>query len=888
MSDRNRSDRDYRFVPPKPGAEVDDELRFHLEQRIQDYIANGMSPDDARRTALERFGNVQGVRDECTRLLAEDRKADARRDLFDDLRQDLRFALRSAMHAPLFSLLAIATLALGIGANAAVFGVVKSVLLDALPYAAPGQLVRIYSPLRDGTQQKGALSAGTVSDVRERQRSFSSLGAFLHARDAVLLSDGAPQMVKSMFIEPQLLRTLGVSPMRGPGFRDDDGLHDTTTVVMVSHGAWQRLFAADPAVIGKTIRLNGLPRTIVGVLPRDFVPPEGAADFFQPLGMALYMRDPIAVRGSHSFGFIGRLKPGVTEEGARRELASIGSQLETLYAKDDFGIGLTAVSLRDAMVGDTRGPLLVLLASAALVLLITCANLAGALLSRAVSRRKEFAVRVALGAGRGRLIRQLLTESLLLAAAGGAAGLALAIGGLSLLRGLALNAIPSYANLSLDGGAITVTFVLALVTGLVFGAGPALSAGRSDPQRTLRDETRGSSESVRSRRMRGMLVAAQFALSVSLLAAAALLVRSLVAMTSAPIGFDPNGLLTFQLNPPASSYGTVAAQNQLFDHLDRTLRALPGVSGVAVTSQLPTTERGNSNGLFIQDSPWPANRAAPFILTVIASEDYFRALSIPLVSGRTFATTDAAATPPVIVINEAMARAYWPKGNAVGARIHIGPPNPSAPWITVVGIVGSVRNDPTHLAPEPMMYLPFRQEPFGNTFVIRTSGDPSASTNSVRKAIAAIDPMIPMYKIATMNAVVGDTFATRRLPVVLMTAFGALALLLASVGVYAMFANMAAAREREFGVRVALGSTRGAIAALVIRQGGVWMAAGLALGTFGVVAAARALRAQLFGVPPFDPLAIGAAVATLLLCASIALLVPVRRAARVDPITVLR
>jgi predicted permease len=573
---------------------------------------------------------------------------------------------------------------------------------------------------------------------------------------------------------------------------------------------------------------------------------------------------------------------------ARREMVTIGAELERLYAKDNLGIGLTAVTLRDSMVGDTRAPLLVLLASAALVLLIMCANLAGAMVSRTISRRKEFAVRVALGAGRGRLVRQLLTESVLLAIVGGVGGLLLAVAGLGLLRGLALNAIPSYASLSLDTGAVIVTFVLALATGLAFGVGPAISVGRADPQRTLRDETRGTSESRRTRRLRGALVAGQIALCMSLLTASGLLLRSLWAMTTAPIGFDPNGLLTFTVQPPAAKYGTVAARNLLFDELTRRLRALPGVRGVAVTSQLPTGIK-NSNGLFIQDAPWAPNQPVPFILTVGASEDYFHTLGVPVLEGRTFdATLDRADVPPVIVINETMAKRYWPKGNAVGSRVHIGPPNPSAPWITVIGVVGSMRNDPTHLAPEPMMFLPFRQESYGNTFVVRTSGDPIALTNSARRAIAAVDPQIPVYQVTTAEAFVGGSFAMRRLPVVLMTAFGALALLLASVGVYAMFANMAAAREREFGVRVALGSTPRAIASLVLWQGGAWMIAGLAIGAAGVVTAARALRAQLFGVPAFDPLTISAALVLLLVCAGVALLVPVRRATRVDPITVLR
>jgi putative ABC transport system permease protein len=886
MSD-HRNDRDYRFVTPKPQAEVDDELRFHVEERMRNYIDGGMSPDEARRATLGRFGDIDAVRDACARMLNEDRKAKARRDWLDDLRQDLKFAARSALRAPLFSLLAVVMLALGIGANAAIFGVVKSVLLDALPYENPGQLMRIFAPFRNGTEPRGTLSAGTVSDIRERQHSFSSLGAFLLPRDAVYLNGDAPQMVTSMFIEPQLLRTLGVFPARGPGFRDEDGLHDTTTVVMLSHAAWQRLLGGDPSAVGRTVRLNGIPRTIVGVLPRNFVPPEGDPDFFQPLGVSLFMKNPITVRGSHNFHFVGRLRPGVTEETAHREMTAIGAELERLYAKDNLGIGLKAVPLRDSMVGDTRKPLLALMASAALVLLITCANLAGAMLSRTISRRKEFAVRVALGAGRGRLLRQLLTESMLLALVGGAAGLALAVGALAMLRGLALSAIPSYASLTLDTGAIVVTFAVALATGLAFGVGPAISVGRADPQRTLRDQTRGTSESARSRRTRGVLVAGQIALCVSLLAGAGLLLRSLWAMTSAPIGFEPNGLLTMTVQPTGGKYGTLETRNRLFDDVLQRIRALPSVTDAAVVSQLPTSMT-NSNGLFIQDAPWGPNEPVPFILTGSGSEDYFRTLRIPVKQGRVFSTTDRSDAPPVIVINEAMARRYWPKGNAVGAQIHIGPPNPKAPWITVIGVVGNVRNDPTRLTAEPTMYLPFRQSSFGNTLAIRTGGDPVALTSTVRRAIASIDPMIPAYKIATVNAVIGDSFVMHRLPVVLITAFGGLALLLASVGVYAMFANMAAAREREFGVRVALGSSRGAIARLVLGQGGVWMAAGLAIGAGGVVLAARLLRSQLFGVPEFDPIAIGAALAVLLACATIALLVPVRRATRVDPITVLR
>ena len=877
--------RDFQFVPQKHAAEVDSELQFHLEQRIQANIARGMSPDAARRAAIERFGDVEDVRDACTRLLAEDWRAEARRDWLDDLRQDVRFALRSSLRAPLFSLLAIATLALGIGANAAVFGTVKSVLLNALPYGNADRLMRIYTPF--GTPDRsGALSAGTVSDIRERQHSFASLAAFLPARDGIYMGD-QPQIVKTMFIEPGLLRTLGVSLFRGSGFRDDDGNHDTTTVVMISYGAWQRLFGGSDDALGKTVRLNGIARTIVGITPRQFVPPQDDADFFQPLSIAPFMRDPVSVRGSHNFGFVGLLKPGVSPQAANHELNGIGSEIEHLFWKDNRGFRLIGMPLRDAMVGDTRVPLLILLASAALVLLIMCANLAGALLSRTISRRKEFAVRVALGAGRGRLVRQLLTESVLLSAVGGAIGLLLAMAGLRLLRSLALTSLPAYADLHLDTGAVIVTSTLALLTGFAFGTGPALSVGRADPQGTLRDESRGTSETRRTRQARGVLVAAQIALCVSLLAAAGLLARGLWTITTAPLGFDTRSLLTFTLQLPGSTYPDVQSRVRLHDQLEHAIRALPGVKDVAVASQLPT-QVTNRNGFFIETSPWGSNAVVPFITTARVSDDYFKTLSIPVLQGRAFSTVDRADAPPVLIINEAMARKYWPKGDAIGARVHVGPPNPEAPWITIVGIVQNTRNDPTRLNPEPMMFFSQRQQPFGDNLIIRTASDPAGLTATVRRTIAAIDPTLPMYNVSTLDDVIDTTFAPRRLPVVLMTAFGALALLLSSVGIYALFATMAASREREIGVRIALGATRSGIASLILREGGVWMIAGLIVGSIGVMFVGRFLRTQLFGVPELDPLAIGAAMSVLVVCAALALLAPIRRATSVDPITVLR
>jgi len=432
-----------------------------------------------------------------------------------------------------------------------------------------------------------------------------------------------------------------------------------------------------------------------------------------------------------------------------------------------------------------------------------------------------------------------------------------------------------------------VTFALTLLTGLAFGMGPALAVGRADPQGTLRDETRGSTESTRSRRLRGVLVAGQIALCVSLLAAAGLLARSLWEMTTAPLGFNPNKLLTFTVQLPNAKYRTYQLHATFHSQFAERLRALPGVTDVANMAELPTT-MGIGNGLFVEARPWAPGEPVPIIRTAIVSDDYFRTLGIPIKQGRAFNSTDALGAPPVIVISEAMAAKYWPKGNAVGSRMRYGPPDPDAPWVTIIGVAGNVRNNLNLLGPESIMFLPLRQQPIGETFIVRTAGEPEALVNTIRRVLREIDPALPMYKVSTMQSVIDGRLATRRLPVVLMMGFGGLALLLASVGIYAMFASMASAREREFGVRIALGSSRGAVARLVLRQGGVWMALGLVLGAAGVAAAGRLVRTQLYRVPEFDPIAIGAALLVLLVCASVALLMPVRRATSVDPITILR
>ena len=676
----------------------------------------------------------------------------------------------------------------------------------------------------------------------------------------------------------------------GRPLRDEDAAGDSARAVVLTYDAWQRLFGGDTRVLGAKMVINGSASSVAGILPRNFIGPIGEVDVYYPLRLADYLHDPIQAREHQWLGAIGRLRPGIMVDAARRELTALAADLEREYPRANRNVSVNPVPMRDALVGDTRARLLVLMASAGLVLLIMCANLAGALLSRTISRRKELAVRMALGAGQGRIVRQLLTESTMLALAGGVAGIVLAFVAINLVRGLATTALPEYVHLSLDPGALLFAFGLALATGLAFGAAPALSARRWNTQTTLREGTRGTSESRRSRALRGVLVAGQIALSVSLLAGAGLLARSLWAMMAAPLGFQPDHVLAVPVQLAGSRYDSLGTRVRFYEEVTERLRRLPGVVAVGSTSSVPgkILER---NGFTIEGVTWP-NEAQAFTLFVAVSDGYFRTIAVPLLRGRTFDARDGGAADHeaarTVVISESMARRWWPQGDALGARIRIGP-DPKAPLHEVIGIVGDVRNDPAASKPEPAMYQSIREYPWDDqTFVLRTAVDPRSLTRAVEWELAAVDPEVPVKSISTLNDVLGAGLAGRRLPVVLLSGFGMLALVLVSVGVYAMFATLAAAREREFGVRVALGSSRGAIAGLVLRQGAAWMVLGLALGAFGAAVVGRLIRGQLFGVQAFDPLALGAAVVVLILCAAVALYVPVRRATQTDPILVLR
>jgi putative ABC transport system permease protein len=712
----------------------------------------------------------------------------------------------------------------------------------------------------------------------------------------VLGGDDGPRVAEAAWVEPGFFDMLGVAVAQGRAFRPEDaanglvaltgGAEGTdTSSVLVTHAAWQRFFSADPAIVGRAVTVDGVSRTVIGVLPREFIGPIGDADFYFAFDLAPVAAHPIAGRRSGWLGLIGRLKPGISEAAASAEIATIWTQTKSEHP-EDITQALGALRLRDALVGDTRTPLVVLLASAGFVLLVACANLAGVQLSRALSRRREFAVRVALGAGRSRIVRQVLSESVLLGLAGGVAGLLLAMLALAALQGLAAAALPSHANLSLDGGAILAAAFVALAAGFAFGAVPALAIAATDPQATLREETRGATETRRSRTLRGALVACQLALCISLLAGAGLLGRSLWTMSSAPLGFAADDVITATVRLPPRGYAAPQARLAFYDTFVERLRGLPGVTGVARATWLPTVV-DQRMGLAVEGVV-PADQTEPFVLFTAISDEYFRLLEIPLRQGRSFDERDTIDAPWTAVISESAARRFWPAGNALGSRMRLGPDRASQ-LIEVVGIVGDVRNDRARADAEPMVYVPTRRNaPFQSQYLIRADGDLFAVMRSAERELAALDGQLVLENVTPLTEVAGQGLVGRQLPTVLIGAFGALALLLASVGVYAMFVSMVAAREGEFAVRVALGSRPEAVARLVLRQGAGWLAAGLVGGVLGLVLVARLLRGLLYGVSPFDPLALGVAIAVLAACAAVALLIPLRRAMSVEPADVLR
>ena len=865
--------------------DLDEELEFHLDMRATELTAtHGLTPDDARREALREFGDVDYTRRYCVDLDTRSERMTRRTEWLEDLSQDLRQGWRVLRKSPGFTAVALVTLALGIGATTAMYSVLERTLLIRLPYAEPDRLVRVYG--RNTGNPRGQIAAGDAVDFRAGQHSFTGLAAFAHS--SYTYTGGAePRMFPGLRVSPNIFDVLGTRPTLGRTFAPTEDQPATAAVVVISHRAWLEAFGGDASIIRRTIILNDRPRTVIGVMPPDFFTEDRGIDVWAPLDLSGLLADVNRARKYRFLGMIGRLNPDVTLERAVSDLAAIARRLEREYPESNTGYSVAGMPVHEWLVGGVRTPLLVLTGAAAMVLLIACANVASLLVTRTIARRQELGIRSALGAGRGRIVRQLLTESTLLALAGGALGFAVAYVGARALGSVAGSQFAAaFPGRPLDPAVLIVAVATALATVMLFGVGPAFAGSRLDLREAIHEGVRASTGGRARYRARSALVAAQAALAVVLLVGAGLLIRSLYQLQQVQLGFEVSHLLTFRISLPGGKYDSRERGNQFFEELQARLRALPGIDAAASTGIMPL-RGGASASLAIRGRPVPEGRL-PEIGYVSVSRGYFETMRIPLRQGRLFDARDHAASTPVVVVGESVAKQHWPNGDAVGAYVRLGP-NPADPWAEVIGVVGDVRQFGPASDARPTVYSFALQDYWdGRDVMVRARGEAAAIASSVRDVVRQLDPNLPLVRMRTMDEVAGEVLAQRRLSMTLMSVFAALALVLAAVGLYGVMSYVVTARTREFGVRMALGAPRAAVLRLVVRQGLLTVVAGLAVGLAGAVAATRLLAGLLFGVKPLDPLTFGAVPAVLLVVALVACWLPARRATRVDPMAALR
>jgi len=865
-------------------ADLDDELRFYFDMRTRELVEQGMTDADARREAVREFGDVDYTKRYCLAEDAMSRREERRTDRFAELRQDMMHSWRTFRRSPGFAAVALITLALGIGANTAIFSVVNGLLLRDLPYGDPDRVVRVWGAHKDSGVDRSQISAGDFIDLRTRQHSFTTLGAFSWG-GGTYIGTGDPVPLAGARVDASVLTVLGVRPYLGRTFAVGEDSSGVNPTIVLGFGAWRRVFGSDSTIVGKVVNISGRSRTVIGVLPPNFFfPTMGEAEIFTPLDLTPVLRDVNRARKFHNLGVVGRLRAGATVAQAGAELKGIMAQLERDFPQSNSNMSVATTRMRDAVVGDTRPALLVLLGASLLVLLIACANVAGMLLSRAVSRRQELAVRAALGAGRARLVRQMMTESLVLALGGGVIGVGVALWGTRALVASAGDRLPAASQVTADATVLLTALAVSIASGVLFGLVPALAASRGI-QLALKESGRGTSSGVSRHRMRTALVTGQLALAVMLLVGAGLLVRSLVGLQNRDLGYSIESTLTFEIMLAGDRYDSGAAQDQFFDALYTRLEALPGVVAVGGSGNIPL-RGGAMASLAIDGRPQPEGRL-PEVGYQPVSDNLFKAMGVPLKRGRVFGRQDHENAPPVVILSESLARAFWPNGDPIGSRVRLGP-NPSDPWMTVVGIVSDVRMGVDGES-RPTAYVSARQDHWGGmAIVMRTTTDPMSVLPAVRREVRAIDPTIPVADANSMKQVQTKGLTDRRLPMQLMAAFALLALVLAAVGVYGVMAYSVAARTREIGVRVALGAQPRNVFGMVLRQGMGAAAAGLALGLLGATALGRVLTSLLYGVKPTDVLTFVGVAGVLLAVVLAACLVPARRALGVDPLEALR
>jgi len=872
--------------------DLEDEVAFHLAMREADLRADGVPDPAAREMARRRFGNVTYLKEQT-------------RDMwlfpsFESIVQDVRFALRTLRKSPGFTIVAVLALAIGIGGNTAIFSLVDAARAGALPYKEPERLVGLFGNVQRATVERRGTSYPDYADWRAQATSFVDMAAFDNFT-ATLFTTEEPERVSGERVSPGYFSILGINPARGRTFRsEEDAVGNAADVVVLSDGIWKRRFGSDPNIIGKTITLNTRACTVIGIMPPGFKGLTDSAELWAPFAFQA-SAEALAQRGSRGFAPVARLKDGVSLAGAQAEMDTIARRLEAAYPQSNEKRGVEISPIAVELVGALRPALLMLMAAVAFVLLIACANVANLVITRSEARRREMAVRTALGAGRGRLLRQLITESCVLTFIGAGVGLLLARLSVDVLLASSPVTFPSFVTPGLDLRVAAFTIGVSLMCGILVGLAPGLQSRAVDLSNALKETARGSGGR-RSQQVRAVLVVAEVSLAVILLVGAGLMIRSVVNLVALNPGFNPSSILTLRINiprvpappatgqagapatPPAPAPLVVQARS-----LAERVGAVPGTTGVTLSTDLPLD--GSASASFYAAEGQAAVNAQniPRAYVHAVSPDFFATLGIPLVQGRAFTEEELKPASPAVIVSDQVVKRFWPGQDPIGKRLKFGQVTSNNPWLAIVGVVGDVkyRGLPENPTKDPDIYLPFTDRNTGVAMAVRTASAPASLTAAIRAAIRAADASITVYSVRTMDELIGAQTAQSRFIMWLMGAFAVIALSLAVIGIYGVMSYLVAQRTREIGVRLALGAAGGDILRLVVGNGARLIALGIVIGVAATFVLERLVSTLLFGVTALDAAA-ALAVAVLAIVALVACYVPALRATRVSPITALR
>src|SRR5215207_2777394 len=856
-----------------------EELEAYLELLVEAKVAEGLKPEDARRAALIELGGVEQVKERVREVRVG--------HFLGTVWQDMRYGVRTLVKSPGFTVVAVLSLALGIGANTAIFSVVNGILLRPLPYPESERIVAVWhTPPQESFpgMKTFSVSPGNYLDWKEQSRAFEQMAVYQYAGLSMSGGGGDPVPVTGAAVSSDFFSVLRTQADRGRTFSPDEEQQGRDQVVVLGHGLWQRAFGADPNLVGRTVNLNSRTFTVVGIMPAGFEFP-AEAELWVPLAWDAAERQTRAI---HDYLVVARLKWDASLAQAQAEMSTISSRLEQQYPEANKGWGAVVIPLQEDLVGDVRPALLVLFSAVGFVLLIACANVANLMLARGANRRKEIALRIALGATRGRIVRQLLCESVLLAVVGGLLGLMLAGWGGPLLVRLSAGTLPDSAAVGVDSWALGFTLLVSLAAGVLAGVAPAMQFSKHELSETLKQGSgRGGGGSVKQR-TRKALVVCEVALSLILLVGAGLMIRSFWKLQNVDPGFDTSNTLTVSVLLPSTRYSEPQQQLAFQDRVLEQIRALPGVVSAGSTTTIPLTGRGSRQPFTLEGQPAPPVSEQPLAQTRYVSPEYFRAMGIPLKQGRPFEERDRDGAPQVVVISEAMARRFWPGQNPVGQQLTASFHEQQGPR-EIVGVVGDVKSNGLDDEAAATMYLSFRQAPRPwITFVARTASDPQGFVQPVSRALYAVDREQALSSVRTMEQVLAESLSGRRFNMTLLMTFAGLALALAAVGVYGVMNYSVMLRRRELGIRIALGARALDVLRLVLGQGLVLTLIGVGVGMAGAYALTRLMASLLYGVTATDFVTFGSVSGVIILVGLLASFIPARRATKVDPMVALR